>query len=582
MKLQGITVKLMMVISLLVMVSMSSTGGFIYLRLQKQFKDEQITSMKELSEITENYIDQYLFTINNLLVVASESGYLTNPNKEDLERFFERQLLLSGDFISSMFFIDQGGKVYGYPHLVLDFMPQTVKDKLYPYSSLTTFGQTEPFNFPGLGKTLTLYKKVWNPKQFEFIGILAVNIHPDAILKQITGFDSQHHRSIVLFSHTNQLIGQTLFDPAESETTGEQSMFLRHLTERIGEYERSPVLTQTLNNVPYYSSLSSRNTFGWKVMVLVGEEELYKEFRKLKMFFIAFSVFAVLASLIAGYLFSVYLSRPLLTIVNQMKHVVRGDLAGRIRIERKDEIGFLIRHFNLMLDRITELIKELVIKENSKMKAELNMYQAQINPHFLYNTLNSIQWMARMNLMKEVDGAIVRLVPLLQYSLKKEFVVTLKQEMEQLERYGELQQIRYKGQIRVGMNVAEEIDWNEPCLKMIIQPLVENAIRHGLDPNPEGGRVIVRIEMTKDEERLKIRIIDNGAGMNRERLDWIRRLQYSPEGGESHSGLFNVIRRLSFYPSAEGAIRFWSKLRFGTIVEISWNRGLQQDESRYY
>lgn len=565
----------MLIISLLVMISVSVTGGFIFLRLQTQFKESQMTSMKELTQITENYIDQYLFTINNLLVVASESGLLTSTNKEALEIFFERQLVLSEDFITSMFFVDQTGELYGYPKLLLNFLPQKQIGKLFPFTNLATFGQTEPFDFPGPGKTLTIYKKVWNPDQSEYIGVLAVNIQPDAILNKITGFDSLHDRSIVIYSHTNKLIGQNLF---QTHYTKEEALFLQKLTDRLDEHVQKKVLTYQFQGTPLYSSVSNHNSFGWKVMVLVGQEELYKELRNLKVFFIIFILLAMIVSLIVGYLFSIYLSRPLITVVNQMKHVTLGDLSGRIQIKRKDEIGFLISHFNRMLDRITELIKNLVIMENSKKEAELKMYQAQINPHFLYNTLNSIQWMARMNRLKQVDSAIVQLVPLLQYSLKKEFIVTLKQEMEQIERYGSLQSLRYKGLVKVDLKVDEKIDWNEPCPKMIIQPLVENAIYHGLDPTPVGGKVAVRVDLADNQRRLRIRVIDNGVGMNKEKIEQINRQLQNPELEKRHSGLINVLQRLLFYPNLSGRIHCWSRPDFGTVLEISWERGIKHNE----
>lgn len=570
--LKGITAKLMLTISLLVMVSVSITGGVIYLRLQEQFQQTQLISIKELSKSAENYINQYLFTINNLLVVAGESGILAQTEKSELDVFFERQLVLSGDFISTMYFIDEQGELYGYPRLVVGFLPESIKEKLFPFENLPLFGQTEPYNFPGMRKTLTVYKKIWDPKQSRFIGLLAVNIQPEVILQKITGFDKLLNRSIILYSHTDQLISHNLFAMNQEQEHAEQVVLLQDITANLNQYVQKPVQTHSFQNIPFYSSLSNQNSFGWKVVVVVGEEELYKEFRKLKFFFIVFIFFAMFISLLVGYLFSIYLSRPLLTIVKQMKRVVSGNLSGRIILERNDEIGFLIRNFNLMLDRITELIRELVVKEQSKKEAEMQMYQAQINPHFLYNTLNSIQWMARTGKLKEVDGAIVQLVPLLQYSLKKQFFVTLKQEIEQTERYGYLQSIRYKGLIRVVLKIDSRVNLEEPCPKMIIQPIVENAIYHGLDPLPQGGRIAIRVEYTDLLTRVRIRIIDSGVGMTAEKCDKMNRMMARPEQAERHSGLINVVQRLHFYAETSAVMHCWSKPRVGTIIDISWER----------
>ncbi|WP_246608929.1 cache domain-containing sensor histidine kinase [Paenibacillus agaridevorans] len=565
----------MLLISLLVILAVFITGISIYLRMQQQFEETQMNSVAELTQMTNNYIDQYLFTINNLLVVASESGLLASADKEELSLFFERQLVLSEDFINSIFFIDDVGDMYGYPQLVLDFLPQDTRDKLYPFQNLTMYGQTEPFDFPVLGKTVTIYRKIWDPRTRDFVGVLAVNIQPDEILKKVEAYNSSLNRSIILFTHTGKLIGQNMFKAESDLNRVEKEPLVRRLIENLDQYATKRVQEYEHNGTPYVSALSNHNSFAWNVLVMVSQKELYEQNRETRFFFIVYLVGASLFGLLIGYLFSSYLSNPLLKLVNQMRRVARGDLSQRIQTHQQDEIGFLTRQYNVMLDRLTELMELSVTKENAKREAELKMYQAQINPHFLYNTLNSIQWMARMKRMNEVDRAVAELVPMLQYSLKKGALTSLGEELSQLERYGALQSIRYRGSISIRVKVGPGVRRSEYCPRMILQPLVENAIYHGLEARPGGGMASVRVERVHAGDGIRIRVIDNGVGMSADKVKDLEEQWKEHPDEDRYRGMVNVASRLHY---VSGTIRCWSRRGLGTVIEMTWERGLGRHE----
>ena len=156
----------------------------------------------------------------------------------------------------------------------------------------------------------------------------------------------------------------------------------------------------------------------------------------------------------------------------------------RIRYNRKDEFTQLFSQYNIMLRQTKELIKKLYFSENKKKEAELKALQAQINPHFLYNTLDSINWIALRHKVPEVSHMVTSLSDFFRYSLNKgKNIIVIEDELRQVESYLSIQKVRFKERLDYEI-VAEPEVCRHIAVKLILQPLVENALIHGIERRP--------------------------------------------------------------------------------------------------
>lgn len=227
----------------------------------------------------------------------------------------------------------------------------------------------------------------------------------------------------------------------------------------------------------------------------------------------------------------------------------KGDLSIRIRTNRQDELGRLTESFNQMTGDLQKYLDDTVQKQKDLNKTTLKLYQTQLNPHFLYNTLDSIKWNARINQVPEIAVLAENLAVILRKSISSRPFITLREELETIESYVEIQKIRFTGRFLYETEIPDQL---EDCMvpKMILQPLVENAIIHGLDGCGHG---YICIYAFQKEGILNISVTDNGCGMSREMEDWIN--SDAPAKRDGHLGLYNVINILKIYYGQEYGVK---------------------------
>ena len=276
------------------------------------------------------------------------------------------------------------------------------------------------------------------------------------------------------------------------------------------------------------------------------------------------------------------LIRPIVQMSAQSRNIAENDFAiPDLSVKNDDEMGELIRAFNRMKHATKEHITTL--EEKRRMETELHrreverleleqnldrtrleMLKSQVNPHFLFNTLNLISCMARLEDAADTDRMILSLSGIFRYNLRtKEQEVLLEQELEALEDYIYIQQTRFDGRIAYKKQI--EADPRQVRIpSFTLQPIVENAFLHGLARREEGGRILLRIWQRGD--KLIISVADNGAGMDEVQLaELYRRMNQSEQTGRG-IGLGNISRRISMlYP--EGALRIHSRPQRGTVIQ---------------
>lgn len=267
---------------------------------------------------------------------------------------------------------------------------------------------------------------------------------------------------------------------------------------------------------------------------------------------------------------------PILLLAEESRSIAANDFSRPdLEVERQDEVGELVQSFNRMKHAMADYIatrEKLHQEELSKLEMEKNlehtrleMLKSQVNPHFLFNTLNMISCMARLEDAGTTDHMIVSLGNLFRYNLRtKEQEVYLEQELEALDDYLYIQQMRYDSRITCKKIILVD-PFSVKIPSFSLQPIVENALSHGLKATEEGGRILLRIWMEQD--MLVVSIMDNGQGMDEaERSALRQKIENSEKTGKS-IGLGNLYRRMAvLYP--QGTLRVYSKKNRGTIIQM--------------
>lgn len=290
-----------------------------------------------------------------------------------------------------------------------------------------------------------------------------------------------------------------------------------------------------------YRTLSQND---WKIVGLVPVDELSEKSYIFKMIIYSIAFVSFVLALFASLYLSYYISRPITSLANTMKNFDQGNLRLRVETKLKGEIGLLYHSFNDMIRLINELIQKVYISEIEKKDAELRVLQAQINPHFLYNTLNSINWMAVKYNAADISKMVRSLSSLLRYSLDKmDKMVKIKDELEQLNSYLNIQSIRFPNKFDLFYDI-DEVILECKIIKLVLQPLVENSIIHGIETY--GERCYIEIRGYLEKETVVLEVINNGNLVDLNKVEKLLAFSKDQQNGDTY-GIQNVNNRIKLY-----------------------------------
>ena len=275
------------------------------------------------------------------------------------------------------------------------------------------------------------------------------------------------------------------------------------------------------------------------------------------------------------------LSKRIKALVKNMKDVESGKLDTRISVGSEDEIGYLEHSFNAMCAKLEEYIKNVYVFEIKTKTAELHALQAQIDPHFLFNTLESIRTTAQLNKDVQTAKMIHLLGNMFRWNIKmKGIIVDLKEEIDYVRSYIELQKLRYDNAFDVIIHI-ESSALRLGVLKLTLQPIVENALQHGMGEKVDGGLIV--IEGRVSEKKLMLRVSDNGKGMDEAKAAEVTaNLNKSHDENLSSSiGLNNVHQRNSILFGDDCGLKIYSRVGEGTQIELMLPVMTKEEMERY-
>lgn len=288
---------------------------------------------------------------------------------------------------------------------------------------------------------------------------------------------------------------------------------------------------------------------GWKTTVIIDPDEVFGVVKELRRMTIWLMLLTALVLLLIYFFLTCYIFEPMKRLSTGMKNVSDKKFE-KIGFRKKtDEMGMLITNYNFMIDEIMRLMSEVREEEKEKNEEKMKVLSMQINPHFVFNTLNTVKWMAISNKQTNIKCMIESLIALMKsvtYTRKEE--VFVEEELELLASYVYIQKMRF-----VNFEVGYEVDDNTKklkILKLLLQPLVENCILHAFQGRRQGG--VIKIRIYRQEEALHIWVEDNGIGFDMREQE--KFFEANREESAEHVGIYNVVQRIRLnYGESYGA-----------------------------
>jgi two-component system sensor histidine kinase YesM len=310
---------------------------------------------------------------------------------------------------------------------------------------------------------------------------------------------------------------------------------------------------------------------GWTYYGAVPEENLRSDIIKNRNLTLGMMSLLIVVATVAAFFTASRITRPLIELKHMMSKVETGNFAVSLPIRSNDEIGFLTSSFNRMTARLEEMTREVYLSHINETEAALKRLQAQINPHFLYNTLEAIHALATLEGIKPIQKIVRSLSTLFRYNISpEERLVTVNEEIKYLKVYLDIQQVRFQDKFQMNITVDPAVETMQ-VLKFILQPLVENAFTHGLEP--KSGQGECWISVMDEGASVLIRIYDNGVGMSPQQLETVKKALSDSElvmgryQGRS-IGLVNVHQRLKLQYGDLYTMQVESNPNEGTLIEI--------------
>lgn len=319
-----------------------------------------------------------------------------------------------------------------------------------------------------------------------------------------------------------------------------------------------------------------------KLVCLIPKSILYKDINSYRAYLITTIIIILLVTIIGSISFNYRLTRPLKELADTFDRVARGNLKSRLKFDYENEITTVEQNFNRMMQDIYTLNKNIMKNHERLYKAELDKkqfqyssLQNQIKSHFLYNTLTMIRAMAYRGEKKEMGELINRLVAYLRYIAKEEQFVSLEAELEHLKNYMYIQEVRFDNVIKLRKEIDKTIG-DVPILKLILQPLIENAASHGLGRWNKPG--VITVKASRKDKHVLVKVMDNGCGISQSRLNEVRESVKATSDEINHIGLRNIQRRLQLEYGPECILKIKSWEGIGTILsfEIPYEEDIER------
>ncbi len=407
---------------------------------------------------------------------------------------------------------------------------------------------------------LTLGKMVINIDSGETLGTLFLMIREEQLSAYLQSSDPAAPKAYYFVDERGRIVAaadkDSLLQPAEPAVAAK-------IAEAGGSAGEASFSYQEGGNLV---TVSPYGRMDWQLINVVSLKLLTADVQQNVRLTALVGALCLIFSLFGANLLSRMVAGPLERLTRAMRQVVSGDLRPVAAARTEDEIGTIAEAFNFMVGRVGELLVTVTEEQNRKREYELALISAQIKPHFLYNTLDTIYVLNELDRNEEARDTTKALADFYRMVLNKgRELIILEKEAQITDDYLAIMQIRYPDVFRYEIDIPPELS-GTPVPKLSLQPLVENAIYHGL--KKKGSKGFIRIQAGVAGGKVVVQVTDNGVGMNEERIEAIMS-GHSPEEETRSIGTYSVRQRLSLYFGEEYGLTVRSAAGEGTVVELS-------------
>jgi two-component system sensor histidine kinase YesM len=330
----------------------------------------------------------------------------------------------------------------------------------------------------------------------------------------------------------------------------------------------------------------------WRIVTYVPVKKLYSDVDDLRNRIIILCLCTVILLSIMSIFMSFDLIKPINTLVKAMEEMSVDNIENSfIEVDRNDELGFLHKTFNKMAKEIDHLVTWIYREQLTRKEAEIKALQSQINPHFLFNTLESINWMARLNNVPEISETVSDLSTLLEASIgRDDKLITVEEEFMYIDKYIALLKRRFEDRITLSKEVDPKVLY-ATLPRLLIQPLIENAVYHGVENNRNNGIINLTAKLCEDNNTILIEIFDNGNGIPNEELIRLNKClemnndaYFKSYGSKQNKsiGIENVNRRIKLFYGEKYGVKIESKVNIYTKVSVTFPVQNYNSKDGYY
>lgn len=545
--------KLTIILLVVSLVPMLVLAMYSYVRMSSLVRTNEVEEMNSILDQTRNTIDsqvQVYTSLINYLTYSPDIKDLIENKDRDVYDTYEMYTQVADPLLSVP-------KSYHDAILQVQLYADNIQVQ-HDYTLIPLRDAEEAWWYGSLSDAVTVQWRVnWEKKEIAAVRRIHQDYAAEAMLCVILDYDKvfQPFRNI-----SSEEVGGIIAD-AQGDILfhGEGLTFDLDFSQNAGE-----ILRDIRQKCVYVSSESQAN--GWIYYLYRPQTDITKSVAQVLISEIPLVFLCLAVILVLGPILSKMLTKGIEQLTENMNRVNQGSREVTVNSDSEDEIGVLIRSFRRMMNEINRLINEVYENKLELKEFELKALQAQINPHFLYNSLSIINWMAIRSDQKEISRVTLALSTFYRTALSRgEDMVTVENCIKNIEAYLEIQLVMHDHDFRIEWNIDPEIK-NEKVPKLILQPVVENALEHGLDLKEEGEKVL-KLSFVEEEDKVLIVVEDNGLGMEQEKAESL--VTYQAKG----YGLKNVNDRICLLYGEEYAIRIRSSVGKGTRVEIRTPKG---------
>ena len=509
----------------------------------------EISNSISYSEYMQEALKEYVQSEGSLQVSNNIIDYIrsnvTNSSVSDI-----RIVMDTGDVINCKM-------VYRLQSSEMDRLKQSVQDA----DGLPVFVSTE---LESGNEGVTLARGIYSSDSLEKIGEIYITVTETGIREIYEEIDFGKDSVISIVDSMGNII---------STNNENEKIDLGELTQAIYSEDagQSGVVTFEVSGQKQYIAFDKIGDENWCTVCMVPYSYLDSVVNQIRFYIYICAAVCVFICLLFTMIINTSISKPLIKLRNHMRDANENTLPDKIEDVNRDEIADVTNSFNYMIDEIQTLVEEIHVSEQQKVTEKLKALQAQINPHFLSNTLNTIKWMASMQNATNIEELVTSLINLLQVSMGKvDDLVPIEKEIEYVRNYVEIQSFRYLDKFDVQYDIHEEV---QKCKlpPFTIQPIVENAIVHGIDPKRGKGNIWISAYRIDDSVICEVK--DNGVGFSEEQLESKKKAR-----GVSGLGMRSVDERIKMMFGKNYGVSYESISGIYTkvMIEIPYDKELEE------